>query len=580
MKILLQYLSAYKKLIFFALILAAINQCFSLLDPIIFKHVIDDYAAKSSSYTQSEFFKGVLALLGLAIGTAFISRVAKNLQDYYTNVITQQLGAKIYADGLSHSLELPYEVFADQRSGETLSKLQKVRTDAERIVLAAINTVFTTLVGFIFVIIYTLSVHWAFVVVYGLAVPIIGYISMTLGKKIRVTQKRIVEQMNALSGSTTESLRNIELVKGLGLAEQEIERLNSTTNKILKLELEKIKYVRAMSFIQGTVINFIRVGVLFLMMYFVFIGGLTFGEFFSLYIYSFFLFSPLQELGNIISLYRETEVSLDNFRDILAMPKEVTPENPKAIGRLNHVSFNEVGFSYKQATTPALKSVSFEIKQGQTIAFVGPSGSGKTSLVKLLVGLYIPSAGNIFYNSVDREEADLGDLRAQIGFVTQDTQLFAGTIADNLRFVRPKATDEECLEVLRRASCMPLLERAPEGINTTIGEGGVKVSGGERQRLAIARALLRNPSLLIFDEATSALDSLTEAEITKTIESLSGEHMTVLIAHRLSTVIHADKIFVLERGKVIESGKHSQLVDEGGLYYAMWRQQLGEGNAS
>jgi ATP-binding cassette subfamily B protein len=127
---------------------------------------------------------------------------------------------------------------------------------------------------------------------------------------------------------------------------------------------------------------------------------------------------------------------------------------------------------------------------------------------------------------------------------------------------------------------MPLLERAPEGINTTIGEGGVKVSGGERQRLAIARALLRNPSLLIFDEATSALDSLTEAEITKTIESLSGEHMTVLIAHRLSTVIHADKIFVLERGKVIESGKHSQLVDEGGLYYAMWRQQLGEGNAS
>ena len=580
MKLLFTYLRNYRRLIALALFLAAINQCFSLLDPIIFRHVIDDYAAKSSSFSRSEFFKGVLFLLGLALGTAFISRVAKNLQDYYTNVITQRLGAKIYSDGLAHSLELPYEVFADQRSGETLAKLQKVRTDAERMVLAGINTVFTTLVGFIFVIIYTLTVHWVFVLVYGLAVPIIAYLSMSLGKKIRVTQKKIVEQMNALSGSTTESLRNIELVKSLGLAKQEIERLNSTTDKILKLELEKIKYVRAVSFVQGTVINFIRVSVLFLMMYFVFAGELSFGEFFSLYIYSFFLFTPLQELGNILSLYRETEVSLENFQQILDMPTEEKPLNPIPIGRINNIIFSQVCFRYSSANNLALDSVDFKIKQGEKIAFVGPSGSGKTSLVKLLVGLYKPLSGQILYNSIDRGEAELGGLREQIGFVTQDTQLFAGTIGDNLRFVRPLATDEECLQALDRAACGSILQRANLGLQTTIGEGGVKVSGGERQRLAIARALLRNPALLIFDEATSALDSITQSEISRTVENISGEHMTILIAHRLSTVIHADRIFVLERGKIIESGKHAELIEDRGLYYAMWRQQQGEATLS
>lgn len=577
MKTLLAYLKNYKGLIGLALVLAAINQCFSLLDPIIFRHVIDDYAAKSSSFSKAEFLRGVLFLLGLAVGTAFISRVAKNFQDYFTNVVTQRLGAKIYSDGLAHSLELPYEVFADQRSGETLSKLLKVRTDAERIVLAGINTVFTTLVGFIFVIVYTLTVHWVFVVVYGLAVPIIAYLSMSLGKKIRATQKKIVEQMNSLSGSTTESLRNIELVKSLGLANQEIERLNSTTDRILKLELEKIKYVRAVSFVQGTVINFIRVSVLFLMMYFVFLGELSFGEFFSLYIYSFFLFTPLQEMGNVISLYRETEVSLDNFQQILSIPVEEKPLSPKSVGRVKSVEFRNVSFSYNGSDVLALDLINFKISLGQTVAFVGPSGSGKTSLVKLLVALYQPKAGEIFYNEVNRVDAELSGLREQIGFVTQDTQLFAGTIGDNLRFVSPKATDEECMLALQRAACGSLLSRANLGLQTTIGEGGIKVSGGERQRLAIARALLRNPTLLIFDEATSALDSITEAEISKTVESISGEHMTILIAHRLSTVIHADRIFVLERGKIIESGNHTELINERGLYYAMWRQQLGEG---
>lgn len=578
MKLLYGYLTQFWKLILLALLLAAINQVFSLLDPLIFRHVIDRYATRFSEYTSEEFIKGVSILLGMAVGVAFISRVAKNFQDYFINVITQKLGAKIYQDGLGHSLDLPYSVFEDQRSGETLGKLQKVRTDVEKLISAAINILFTSLVGIIFVTIYAFSVHWVIAPVYFISVPIIGVLSSTLSKKIKTIQKTIVSETTALAGATTESLRNIELVKSLGLGNQEINRLNNVTNKILSLELKKVRYIRSLSFIQGTVVNFVRTSIMFLMMYLIFTQQITVGEFFSLFIYSFFIFGPLQELGNIINIYREAEVSLNNFEEILNIPKELKPAAPASLGNVTTLEFNKVEFKHQSASTKALNGISFQVKQGETIAFVGPSGSGKTTLIKLLVGLYQPEKGNIYYNNISCKDILLDELREQIGFVTQDTQLFSGTIRENLVFVKPSATDEECYEVLRKAACNSLLARVDKGLDTMIGEGGVKVSGGERQRLSIARALLRYPKILVFDEATSALDSLTEEEINQTIRDVAGrkDMITILIAHRLSTVMHADKIYVLEKGFIIESGKHTELVEQKGLYYAMWRQQIGE----
>jgi ATP-binding cassette, subfamily B, bacterial len=252
--------------------------------------------------------------------------------------------------------------------------------------------------------------------------------------------------------------------------------------------------------------------------------------------------------------------------------------NPIRLNQVTTLDFKNVSFKHQSASANALNHISFSTNNGQTIAFVGPSGSGKTTLVKLLVGLYPPKEGQILYNNVSRNDIDLDQLREKIGFVTQDTQLFSGTIRENLLFVRPDATDEECMRVLDRAACQNLLARADKGLDTVIGEGGVKVSGGEKQRLSIARALLRQPDLLVFDEATSSLDSITEEEISETIRDVSviKDHITILIAHRLSTIMHADKIFVLEKGNIIESGRHEDLLSEKGLYYAMWRQQIGE----
>lgn len=560
------------------LVLAAINQIFSLLDPLIFGKVIDNYATKFGDYTLQEFFRGVSFLLLLAVGVAFVSRVAKNFQDYFLNNVTQRVGAEIYGLGVTHSLALPYSVFEDQRSGETLNILQKARADMEKLLASAINLSFISLVGFIFVTIYAIHIYWGVAVAYALTIPVIATLSYVLSRKIKAVQQQIVIETSALAGSTTESLRNIELVKSLGLSAQEINRLNTTTEKILNLELKKLRYIRSISFIQGTVINLLRTAILLFMMVLIYLQTITFGQFFSLFIYSFFVFGPLQEIGTVINTYREAEASLKRLEDILEIPIEHIPEKTTSLGRLESLEFKNLSFSYRTAHNHALSNISFAMKKGETVAFVGPSGSGKTSLVKLLVGLYKPTEGNISYNNISESEIDLQELRQQIGFVTQDTQLFAGTIKENLLFVNPNATDVEILDVLHKSAADNLLARAEKGIDTIIGEGGVKISGGEKQRISIARALLRKPSILVFDEATSSLDSLTEEEITKTIKDLNSEkkHLTILVAHRLSTIMHADRINVLEKGFLVESGTHAELLEQKGLYYAMWRQQIGE----
>src|SRR5260221_767910 len=605
MRTLLKYLAPYKWMVLLALLLAAINQTFSMLDPYLFGKMLDKFGVHPKEYghyeiqkvlkadghyetgknfktegsrSQTDFVWGLMGYLGLLIGVAMVSRIAKAFQDYFGNVIVQRFGATIFTNGLKHSMALPFSEFEDQRSGETLSILTKVRTDTERFIISFINVLFGIIVGVVFVSIYSFRLHWSIMPLYVVGMVLLSLLTSLLSKKIKRIQKKIVADTNALAGSTTESLRNIELVKSLGLTEQEVTRLNKNTFKILDLELRKLKRIRSLSFVQGTFVNFLRQCIMFVLFWLVFKGKLTPGEVLTMVFYSFFIFGPLQELGNIILSYREAEASLINFDNLMKKKPELPPANPLALGMVRELSFQDVVFRHKTAQHNAIDHISFDVKAGETIAFVGPSGSGKSTFMKLLVGLYRPLGGKILYNGLDETSIDFEDLRRQIGFVTQDTQLFAGTIKENLLFVNPAASDKDVMVALQKASCLALLSRAEKGVDAMNGEGGLKLSGGEKQRLPTARALLRKPRQLIFDEATSALDSLTEEDITKTIREVSshGDQVTILIAHRLSTIMHADRIYVLEKGEVEETGTHSDLLTAKGLYYAMWRQQIGE----
>ncbi|MCP9752144.1 ABC transporter ATP-binding protein [Ferruginibacter sp. HRS2-29] len=587
MKILLKYLKPHKWLVIFTLLMASINIGFSLVDPIILGKLINlanDGIAKN--FSETKFFSsfswddpGVWFLLLCSISVAMVSRIAKAFQDYFLNVVIQKFGASVFTDGLQHAMKLPYYQFEDQRSGETLSILTKVRSDVEKFMTNFINILFGVLIGVIFVFVYAaIFINWRIPVAYLVGIATLTFITNLLSKKIKAIQKNIVGQTTALAGSTTESLRNIELVKSLGLTRQEVERLNKNTYKILGLELSKVKRIRSISFIQGTMVNTLRQVILYILMWLIFHHEMNAGQLVTMQIFSFFVFGPLQEIGNILLSYREAEASLTNFDALMNKAPESEPLNPKPLGNIRTLSFNHVSFQHQTASHKAIDNISFDVKTGETIAFVGPSGSGKSTLMKLLVGLYRPQEGKILYNNLDETEILFDDLRRQIGFVTQDTNLFSGTIRENLMFVNPQATEAELNAALQKASCTQLLQRAENGLDTMIGEGGLKLSGGEKQRISIARALLRKPHLLIFDEATSALDSITEEEITNTIRDVSEikDQVTILIAHRLSTIMHADRIYVLEKGEVEETGTHEELIEKKGLYYAMWRQQIGE----
>ncbi|MVW78774.1 ABC transporter ATP-binding protein [Bordetella sp. 02P26C-1] len=578
MRILWSYLRPHARLGVLALVLAAASQVLALIDPIIFGKIIDEYAINRASKADDELVTGVLQLLGLAILIAVLSRLAKALQEYVTRLMVQKFGTQLFNDGLRQAMRLKFQEFEDLRSGETLSLLQKVRGDSERFINTFINTVFAAIVGIGFLIWYAVTRHWLLVPVFLIGVLVLGGLTGLLSREIKVQQRSIVRETNRSSGFISESLRNIELIKSLGLTFPEIRRLQAQTVRIFELEMQKVKRIRLLSFLQGVTLSMLKLGILFALLWLIFHDVLSTGELIAMQFISVAIFAPLQELGNIILAYREADASLSNFDALMKKPIDRRPEGAQDCGPITHVRFDGVTFRHRGAQDNALDGISFSAALGDTVAFVGPSGSGKSTLVKLLLGLYTPAAGEVFYNDISTKRLRYNRARRQVGLVTQEPYLFAGTLRDNIRLARADATDAEIVHAMEQAACAYLLAKSPDGLDTTIGEMGLKLSGGEKQRLSIARALIREPRLLIFDEATSALDSLTEEQITDTVRGISASRhqITILIAHRLSTIMHADKICVLEKGRLVEEGTHTDLLTRRGLYYAMWRQQIGE----
>ncbi|MET4575130.1 ABC transporter ATP-binding protein [Ottowia thiooxydans] len=578
MRMLWKYLKPQWRLAAMALLLAGLSQILALVDPIIFGKLIDEYATQKGIKPDDELVRGALALLALAVVVALASRAARALQEYVTRMVVQRFGAQIFNDGLRQTMRLNFQEYEDVRSGETLSLLLRVRQDTERFINAFINVLYASVVGLGFLLWYAVTKSWLLVPVFLVGLLVLGGLSGLLSRQIRTQQRSINRETTKNAGFITESLRNVALIKSLGLTYREIRRMQAETEKIFALEMTKVRRIRWLSFLQGSTLSILKLSVLFTLLWLIFRDVLSTGELIAMQFISVAILAPLQELGTIILTWREASSSMTNFEELMAKPVERRPPDAVQLGPIESLRFEQVVFRHRGALENSIDGVSFSARRGDTVAFVGPSGSGKSTLIKLLLGLYRPDEGAVLFNEISARRLRYNEARRQVGYVTQETTLFAGTVRENLQFVRPEASDEQIVQALTRAEAAQIIDRLPQGLNTLIGESGYKLSGGERQRLSIARALLREPRLLIFDEATSALDSLTEQQVTETVRALSNSHswISIMIAHRLSTIMHADTIHVLERGRIVESGSHDELVGQKGLYYAMWRQQIGE----
>lgn len=578
MKFILKYLKNYKKLLILSLILAAINQIFSMMDSQVLQWLIDNYLTKPWIHSTQVYIRWILIWLGWFVWVAMVSRIAKNLQDYFTNVMTQNIGMRIYQDTVEHTFSLPYADLEDQQSWNLLNKIQKAKDSIQTYIYNLINIAFSSLVIIFFVIAYSFWVDWRIGLIYMMLIPIMGITSITISRKIKLAQEDITKESSKVSWSITESIRNMSLIKMLGLVQQEITRLSNTNEKVLWLELSKIKQVRSIEFVQWTLINAMRACLMWLFAYLIYIWSISIWKLMTLYFYSFWVFGMLGQAWMVIKSYQEAKANDELLEEIKNKIPEKDTSNGVYIDKVKQISADNISFSYSK-DSELLSNISFDINKWESIAFVWLSGSGKSTVLKLLAWLYKTQSWNIKINSQDISNINIDSYKKQLWIVAQDAQLFSGTVADNLRFVNPGASDEEIRYVLEQAALTEFVKELPNDINTYIWEGGLKLSGGQKQRLAIARALLRNPSILIFDEATSALDSLVEKEITQTIQNIWGkdsEMMIVLVAHRLSTIMHADRIYVMQKWKIIESWNHKDLIANNWLYNAMRREQIGE----
>ena len=569
MRLLLARLKPYKAAVAMTLVLATVNQLLVLLEPQLLRLMVDRYVMRAASLTPRQFFGGVGMLVAAGVIMLTLARVLRSVQEFSIQTVAQRVGAALYAEALAHTLLLPFRVLEDQRSGELLERMERARNDARGAITQVVQ-IYLSLLALLVVSIYAFYVHWLLGLVFIVIVPLLAVITLTITAPFKRHQRVLSDEEASLAGAATETMRNVELVKSLGLEQQEIGRLRDVNDRIIGLERRKLRLVRFFQFSEGTAISMARAALTLAMLWLVYQRTITTGEFLSLFLYSQTVFTPLADLGLIVARQQEVRATMETVAEMLEIPGEARPAATERVGPLAQIVFEDVSLQYDRIA--ALEGIDLQLRAGETIAFVGPSGAGKSSIVKLVFGLYLPTDGRVRWNGVDIRQLDLAQLRQRIGVVTHDTYLFAGTVRDNLRFVRPEATDDECMEALACAAALPIIQA--DGLDTRIGEGGIKLSGGERQRIAIARAMLRKPELIVFDEATSNLDTMTERAITSTIREVGRTaRMTIIVAHRLSTVVHADRIVVLERGRITEAGSHASLVASGGLYAAMWREQ-------
>lgn len=574
---LLKYVRPYRFVFIGGLIAIALSSITTLSFPFFLKKLID--SAQSTNISSTDYLNDPTSIALIMIGILLIQMVASFLRVYlFTNVGERAL-ADLRYDLYGHLIRLPMQFFSERRVGELSSRissdLSQIQDAVTSILADLIRGVLTLVVGIGLILFISVKLTLVMLSV----IPIVVVTAVIFGRYIRKLSRKAQDNLADSNTIVQEALSGISSVKAFTNEIFETSRYRKSLDKVVELSVANGKtrglFISIMIFsLFGAIVLVVWYGVVLLH-----VGELTFGDLTAFVVYTSFIGGSMAGFADIYSSFQKTLGATQRVREL--MNETTENENKKTFNRQivnnlkGNISFKAIGFSYpSRSDVKVLNDVSMEVSAGSQVALVGPSGSGKSTIASMILGFYKPDQGTLYFDDVSINDLSINELRGKMAYVPQDILLFGGTIRENIAYGKIDATDEEIKIAAEKAFAAEFIEAFPEKYETIVGERGVKLSGGQRQRIAIARAILRNPVILILDEATSSLDSASEQLVQSALDNLMKNRTSIVIAHRLSTVRNADKIFVIDKGVIKESGTHEELLNNNGLYTHLVNLQL------
>ncbi|QYG95264.1 ABC transporter ATP-binding protein [Iamia sp. SCSIO 61187] len=579
------YTGGHRRQVVAAIAVTVLNKLADVMPELLIGAAVDVVVRRKESFVGEllgiESLTGQLTALAVVnVGVWLVESGADFVAHLLWRNLAQTVQHQARMDVYAHVQDLELAWFEDQSTGGLLSILNDDVNQLERFLDIGAIDMLATAVNVVFVGAVFFVVAPELGLVAFLPIPVIIYGSILFQRRLEPRYTRVRQAAGDVGGLIAGNLAGIATIRAFTAERREVARVETASRGYRDANGDAIRLSSAFTPI-------IRLAILAAFTATLIVGGraalrgdLNIGIFSVLVYMTQRLLWPLTRLGETFDLYQRAMASTRRILDLLAVHPTITSgAGALPSGGAGDVRFEAVDFSYGPGTAPVLNGFDLHVPAGETHAIVGSTGAGKSTVVKLLLRLYEPTAGAVRIDGVDVRDVTFASLRGAMGYVGQDVFLFQGTVRENVAYGRPDATDEEVVEACRRAEADAFVRELPHGYDTVVGERGQKLSGGQRQRLSIARAIVREPRILVLDEATSAVDNETEAAIQRSLEAVGRDRTVVVIAHRLSTVRHADRIHVLERGRVVESGTHDELVATGGLYAALWRVQTGEADA-
>ncbi|WP_174729110.1 ABC transporter ATP-binding protein [Mesobacillus harenae] len=553
-----------KWILIVAIVLSLLETAAALIVPLFTKSLVDQIAEASLE-----------ASLILMLAAAFIIQtISSGFSFYFLSYIGESVVASIRKRLWQQILNLPVSFFDSHQSGETMSRVTQDTNIVKNLITQHLISFITGIISIIGAVAILLVIDWRMTLIMLLAVPLSLGIMMPLGRKIYKISRATQDEMASFSGNLGRVLSDIRLVKAYHAENAEKENGEKGIRHLFGFGMKEAKIQAVIS----PFMTFIMMLVLVILIGYggvrVASGDLSAGSLVAIIIYMFQIVVPFTRMASFFTSFQKAIGATERIQDILGLDKETSEQKLEVADPAQDIEFRNLSFSYKE--TPIINGISLMVPAGKTTAFVGPSGGGKTTLFALLERFYKLDSGEILLGNTSITDFNLGSWRTQIGYVSQESPIMSGTVKDNIKYgIDEEVSDEEIKQAAELANAAEFIERLPEGYETQVGERGMKLSGGQRQRIAIARAIIRNPQILLLDEATSNLDSASELLVQKALQRLMAGRTTLVIAHRLSTVIEAEQIAVVENGQITGTGTHHQLMQTHSLYKQLADQQLG-----